>query len=237
MMENKEFGRLIKKEKLFKFALDEGLCFFDKRYYRYKSDNGLHLYYHPYDSNDADLRVGSMLVSLEELNENDIEEKNKSFIMFTIDEHRISKGYKGEDTIIPYVHLGFGDMELPDLEFSNEFFGRINKDETIVKTFNELIDKMSGPEELGERRIRSILNENLEVKDKNNKLEEQLSKKDEEIISLSDEINNQKEQISNLQNMLTRVLEFAEKVKNSAVGKIFFRKSIKELPSGEDIER
>lgn len=50
-------------------------------------------------------------------------------------------------------------------------------------------------------------------------------------------IEKQNEKITKLQKMLGRVLQFADQVRNSVFGKFFFRKAIKELPEGEDIEK
>lgn len=58
--------------------------------------------------------------------------------------------------------------------------------------------------------------------------------KSAEVTRLKEKIEEQDLQISKLQKMLSKVLVFAEKVRNSTVGKIFFRKDIKSLPSGEE---
>ncbi len=69
----------------------------------------------------------------------------------------------------------------------------------------------------------------------------QLSQEQKEIIENSktdkETIESQDKQINKLQEMLKTTLKFSEDVRNSLVGKIFFRKRIKELPAGKENER
>jgi uncharacterized coiled-coil protein SlyX len=57
------------------------------------------------------------------------------------------------------------------------------------------------------------------------------------IAEQSQTIETQEEHVQKLQGMLKRTLDFATEVRNSVFGKIFFRKAIKELPSGNEEER
>ena len=50
-------------------------------------------------------------------------------------------------------------------------------------------------------------------------------------------IDSQETRIKNLRSMLSRTLEFANTVKRSVFGKVFFGKAAKQLPEGENIER
>lgn len=58
-----------------------------------------------------------------------------------------------------------------------------------------------------------------------------------QILKLKSEKKEQNDMINKLQYMLDKMLKFATKVRNSRVGKIFFRKQIKELDAGSQDDR
>lgn len=80
---------------------------------------------------------------------------------------------------------------------------------------------------------------NLEIIDNSKSDVETISEQKEQIERQQKQISNQEakisrrnKQINNLQGMLDTVLQFADRVRNSRVGKLFFRNAIKQLPEG-----
>lgn len=65
-----------------------------------------------------------------------------------------------------------------------------------------------------------------------NEAREQIEDKDKQISSQEAKISRRNKQINNLQGMLDTVLQFADRVRSSRVGKLFFRNDIKQLPEG-----
>ena len=76
--------------------------------------------------------------------------------------------------------------------------------------------------------------ENQKIVEKNNKLNEQVTGLQNENSGLQKENEELKQKVNVLQKMLSRTLDFCNRVRNSRVGKVFFRKDIKELPGVED---
>lgn len=64
---------------------------------------------------------------------------------------------------------------------------------------------------------------------------EKIKSQEEQISTQKAKISRRNNQINNLQGMLDTVLQFADTVRSSRVGKLFFRKAIKELPEGTQV--
>lgn len=132
------------------------------------------------------------------------------------------------------------DERLRDKEFAKKMFSRVTDDRLLDDFRSDYVDNLYFDGFLEYDEINQLIEaREQELKDRGvESLERLIGEKDKEIAKLKETINEKNIQITKLQEMLSTVLSFADKVRNSAVGKFFFRKDIKALPSGKaDLEK
>lgn len=83
-------------------------------------------------------------------------------------------------------------------------------------------------------KFRGKQDENQEIVEERKQLNEKITDLQKENSGLQRENGELKQKVNILQKMLSRTLAFCERVRNSRVGKLFFRKDIKELPSADE---
>lgn len=102
--------------------------------------------------------------------------------------------------------------------------GSINKEQSLkIKDQNLRIEEQT-----------SIIDEQDEkIKEQDEKIMEQEKTNQEQALTIV----SQKKLISSLQTMLKRTLDFVEKVKQSTIGRLFFKKHISQLPKPEELKQ
>lgn len=157
---------------------------------------------------------------------------------------RITK-FHNLDTIIKFSNpfskmkqaLGIQNFTLTQNQDNNELETSHNMDNsTYTKQVSENIQLSNEKILQLQRKLQEQNDKIKELELQKQHTEQELHKEKEKVVKLENQNREQTNTIYKLQRMVNSLLKFCERVRSSRFGRIFFKKSIKELDDGSDID-